>query len=124
LSRHPSALLPEAQENKWQTNCVAIGDSDSQKQQNLHFSICACHPCAGAMLIFSVSFEFKRMIPEGNPIPSNTALDRVLILRPTQESSDDSECQPDLGNYNKFILACCFHAYFIVAHGELKPSQP
>jgi len=22
------------------------------------FSICACHPCAGAMLIFSVSFQF------------------------------------------------------------------
>ena len=21
------------------------------------FSICACHPCAGAMLIFSVSFQ-------------------------------------------------------------------
>ena len=33
----------------------------------LHFSICACHPCAGAMLIFSVSFQFQRMIPEGNP---------------------------------------------------------
>ena len=24
----------------------------------LRFSICACHPCAGAMLIFSVSFQF------------------------------------------------------------------
>ena len=24
----------------------------------LHFSICACHPYAGAMLIFSVSFQF------------------------------------------------------------------
>ena len=23
----------------------------------LHLSICACHPCAGAMLIFSVSFQ-------------------------------------------------------------------
>ena len=34
----------------------------------LHFSICACHPCAGAMLIFSVSFQVQRMIPEGNPI--------------------------------------------------------
>ena len=33
----------------------------------IHFSICACHPCAGAMLIFSVSFQFYRMIPEGNP---------------------------------------------------------
>ena len=25
------------------------------------FSICACHPCAGAMLIFSVSFQFYQM---------------------------------------------------------------
>ena len=25
------------------------------------FTICACHPCAGAMLIFSVSFQFLRM---------------------------------------------------------------
>ena len=24
----------------------------------LHFSICACHACAGAMLMFSVSFQF------------------------------------------------------------------
>ena len=31
------------------------------------FSICACHPCAGAMLIVSASFQFYRMIPEGNP---------------------------------------------------------
>ena len=33
----------------------------------VHFSICASHPCAGAMLIFSISFQFYRMIPEGNP---------------------------------------------------------
>ena len=33
----------------------------------LHFSSCACHPCAGAMLIFSASFQFQWMIPEGNP---------------------------------------------------------
>ena len=25
----------------------------------LHFSICVCHPCAGAMIIFSVSFQFS-----------------------------------------------------------------
>ena len=24
----------------------------------VHFSICACHPCAGAVLIFSGSFQF------------------------------------------------------------------
>ena len=28
------------------------------------FSIFACHPCAGAMLIFSVSFQFLRMMPK------------------------------------------------------------
>ena len=27
------------------------------KKNLIHFSICACHPCAGAMLIFSVSFQ-------------------------------------------------------------------
>ena len=33
----------------------------------LHFSMCACHLCAGAMLIFSASLQFQRVIPEGNP---------------------------------------------------------
>ena len=32
---------------------------DAENKKNvIHFSICACHPCAGAMLIFSVSFQF------------------------------------------------------------------
>lgn len=31
------------------------------QQKSDTFSICACHPCAGAMLIFSVSFQFYRM---------------------------------------------------------------
>lgn len=26
-----------------------------------HFSICACHPCAGAMLIFSILFQFYQL---------------------------------------------------------------
>ena len=30
-----------------------------------HFSICACHPCAGAMLIFSVSFQFYCIVHSG-----------------------------------------------------------
>jgi hypothetical protein len=35
------------------------GTAHMMIQKNwLHFSICACHPCAGAMLIFSVSFQF------------------------------------------------------------------
>ena len=32
------------------------------------FSIFACHPCAGAMLIFSVSFQFLRMMPKHSTI--------------------------------------------------------
>ena len=43
---------------------VAAGQADIRQEQDalapqncLHFSICACHPCAGAMLIFSVSFQ-------------------------------------------------------------------
>ncbi len=40
-----------------------------KKQKNLdHFSICACHPCAGAMLIFSVSFQFYQMSPKRQKI--------------------------------------------------------
>jgi hypothetical protein len=40
-------------------------DQRANPQKNLnHFSICACHPCAGVMLIFSVSFQFYRMSPK------------------------------------------------------------
>ena len=35
-----------------------LGKPHKGKKNWLHFSICACHPCAGAMLIFSVSFQF------------------------------------------------------------------
>ena len=42
------------------------GDDDdlpSIAQKNcLHFSICACHPCAGAVLTFSASFQLKWML--------------------------------------------------------------
>ena len=31
--------------------------TDSKMVSSLNFSIFACHPCAGAMLIFSVSFQ-------------------------------------------------------------------
>ena len=46
-----------------------VGRSEGRNHPNpsrpilIHFSMCACHPCAGAMLIFSVSFQFYRMIP-------------------------------------------------------------
>ena len=43
--------------------CVLLKSVHAQKRYNKNsksdtFSICACHPCAGAMLIFSVSFQF------------------------------------------------------------------
>ena len=70
----------------------------------LHFSICACHPCAGAMLIFPVPFQFQRMIPEGNPYVSFfcffetrgifTFTTGVLLRRWTRRSSRDFELCP------------------------------
>jgi hypothetical protein len=41
-----------------------FGEIKEEKKNLDHFSICACHPCAGAMLIFSVSFQFYRMSPK------------------------------------------------------------
>ena len=37
----------------------------------LHFSICACHPCAAAMQISVASVQFDRMIPKGNPLQTS-----------------------------------------------------
>ena len=55
-------------------------DKERKRAKNLvHFSICACHPCAGAMLIFSVSFQFYRMIPEGNPKQTTSRLNRPTL---------------------------------------------
>ena len=46
-----------------------------KEKKNLdHFSIYACHPCAGAMLIFSVSFQFYRMSPKGQALYSRSCL--------------------------------------------------
>ena len=36
----------------------AVHQASALTKKFIHFSICACHPCAGAMLIFSVSFQF------------------------------------------------------------------
>ena len=40
---------------------LASSGQKEKAQKSDTFSICACHPCAGAMLIFSVSFQFYRM---------------------------------------------------------------
>eukprot|EP00958_Prasinococcus_capsulatus_P015019 scaffold1594_cov401-Prasinococcus_capsulatus_cf.AAC.2 len=40
------------------TTTTTTTGSCTQSKKNLNlFSLCACHPCAGAMLIFSVSFQ-------------------------------------------------------------------
>ena len=38
--------------------CASFSRGRRKAKKLVHFSICACHPCAGAMLIFSVSFQF------------------------------------------------------------------
>ena len=49
----------EASENRFcQPLLVRVASNAGVQKNCLHFSICACHPCAGAMLIFSVSFQF------------------------------------------------------------------
>ena len=63
LSAFPPPLLNALQFRankairKQHGNTVAPPARRVRKKQ-VHFSICACHPCAGAMLIFSVSFQF------------------------------------------------------------------
>ena len=59
--------LPDTHGKAWRADVHDDVRKPAREKNWLHFSICACHPCAGAMLIFSVSFQFSRMIPEGNP---------------------------------------------------------
>ena len=49
----------------------------SKKKVWNHFSIYACHPCAGAMLIFSVSFQFYHLSEDSKG--SSAILDKVLL---------------------------------------------
>lgn len=58
----------EARKNKRAARSRSNKERMPRAKKNLdHFSICACHPCAGAMLIFSVSFQFYRMSPKRQP---------------------------------------------------------
>jgi hypothetical protein len=51
-----------AEEGEQNTESIISGSGKAQgTKKSDTFSICACHPCAGAMLIFSVSFQFYRM---------------------------------------------------------------
>ena len=71
LAVAPSGLLPAVPDLAaplLRASALTTGTSLARvrvRQNLVHFSICACHPCTGAMLFFSVSFQFFRMIPEG-----------------------------------------------------------
>ena len=70
----------------------------------LHLSICARHPCAGAMLIFSVPFQCEWMITEGNPmilitfcfqrasLPFTSRMSRVPVRRAQGQSARENIC--------------------------------
>lgn len=67
-----------------------------------YFSIYACHPCAGAMLIFSVSFQFLRMTTEVVPTLSQ------------QRQPTHSQLGTDIQNHTTLTLSGiyslnCFH---------------
>ena len=49
---------------------IEVSNRIPPTSHTIHFSICACCPRARAKLIFSVSFQCLRMIPEGNPLYS------------------------------------------------------
>ena len=73
----------------------------------VHFSICACHPCAGAMLIFSVSFQFYRMIPEGNP-SRRLAVAYVCVVRAYAARSRASTAPHGQLAFRKSATWCSF----------------
>ena len=59
LLAEPCAV-DDALQPKWRqlVALVALVAKPCRAKNSVHFSICACYPCAGAMLIFSVSFQF------------------------------------------------------------------
>ena len=64
---------------------ICLGLALAISNSCLHFSICACHHCAGAMVISSVSFQVCRMIPDGirqHQRSHTSPSDHVLRLRP------------------------------------------
>ena len=59
LSQHPRRIRPPDSAAAWRGGPAA---GPAKKKVINHFSSSACHPCAGAMLIFSVSFPIYHMV--------------------------------------------------------------
>ena len=68
----------------------------------LHFSICACHPCAGAMLIFSVSYRELVIMWRLHGLPLSAAPSATL----RQAISAISSARPTLRLWQS-VTACC-----------------
>ena len=68
LQQPPPTRVTESRDTPQVIDFSEFAGYIKETKNCVHFSICACHPCAGAMLIFSVSFQFYRMILERNPL--------------------------------------------------------
>ena len=53
--------------NGGKKNVIRVGSKKKGQKNRDTFSMYACHPCAGTMLIFSVSFQFFQMTSEEVP---------------------------------------------------------
>ena len=53
----PTALRPSRAPQVPAIESTQADEANGSKKLSIPFSICACHPCAGAMLIFSVSLR-------------------------------------------------------------------
>ena len=74
LSRHMSVAVKPPRRCIWEMHAICKSKATNKSKNCLHFSICACHPCAGAMLIFSVSHRSIWLITLiDNRLPWGTA---------------------------------------------------
>ena len=80
------------------------------------FSICACHPCAGAMLIFSVSFQFLRM----TPISRSSSL--IIIFTMSYLYYKISFSAHESQHTTIFFVSVCARIYIII-HYYLRQNQ-
>ena len=80
LCRGPcSSSLRRSNVNGWSPDPMSAGAGRATILFTL-LDLCVCHPCAGAMLIFSASFKLLRMIPEGNPYKARYNTRRIQYM--------------------------------------------
>ena len=62
----------------------STGENWGRKKKLDHFSICSCHPYAGTMLIFSVSFQFYQMSPKRHSSKDELLIRSFILLHSSQ----------------------------------------